>query len=109
MKNNWFKSGEWNALCDVCGFKFKAKDLKDRWDGLKVCNQDWEPRHPQELIRPMPDQIKLPWTRPEPQDQFINFGTIDPSTITCGLTDQYGVADIGTADCAIVGNLPPTL
>lgn len=60
-----------------------------------VCQQDWEMRHPQELIRPIPDQIKLPWTRPEGNDQYI-------SGACTGLTRQ-GIADYGTADCAIVG------
>lgn len=73
-----------------------------------VCKDDWEPRHPQELIKPMPTERPLPWTRPEPSDQFISV-TYDPSTFVCSLTDQYGVADIGAADCAIVGNVPPSL
>src|SRR5882762_1391216 len=109
MKRTWFVSGEWNSICDVCGFKFKEKDLKDRWDGLKVCNKDWEPRHPQELIRPMPTERPLPWTRPEPTDQFLNFGTIDPATFTCSLDGQLCMSDHASADCAIVGNIIPPL
>ena len=72
MRNTWWKSGQFNALCDVCGKKFKSVELKQRWDGLMVCQVDWETRHPQELIRPVQDQNKLPWTRPEPPDQFIS-------------------------------------
>lgn len=72
----------------------KASTLKLRWDGLMVCPQDWEIRHPQELIRPIPDQSKLPWTRPEATDTFV--------TLSGGCTVQtsQGIADIGTADCA---------
>lgn len=36
-----------------------------------VCQEDWEIQHPQERIRPIPDQVKLPWTRPESTDVFI--------------------------------------
>lgn len=95
MKFTWWKSGSWNTICDVCGFKFKANDLKQRWDGLMVCNNDWEIRHPQELIRPIQDQAKLPWTRPEATDSFI-------SGSCTGLTRQ-AVAGLGTAGCMIAG------
>lgn len=93
MKNTWWKSGHWNALCDVCGFKYKDEDLKKRWDGLMVCQKDWETRHPQDMIRPLPDQQKLPWTRPESTDSFV--------PAVCTAEGRQGVADYGTADCAL--------
>lgn len=40
-----------NAICDVCGFKYRASELKLRWDGLRVCAEDFERRHPQEFVR----------------------------------------------------------
>ena len=30
--------GDWNAICDRCGFKFKASELKKTWDNLYVCD-----------------------------------------------------------------------
>lgn len=71
MRFTYFKSGDFNAQCDVCGFKFKGSQLKKRWDGLMVCDEDWEQRHPQELIRPVQDQNRLPWTRPESTNAFV--------------------------------------
>lgn len=65
MKNHLIL-GNWNALCDSCGRKFKATDLKKRWDGLVVCNEDWEQRHPQDLLRVQREQISVPWARPYP-------------------------------------------
>lgn len=108
MKNTWWQSGEWNALCDVCGFKFKNTQLKERWDGLRVCADDWETRHPQEMIRPLPAEKPLPWTRPEgSSDQFI---VVDYTiTLGCTIEGQFSQADTGTADCAIVGNINPSL
>lgn len=97
MRKTWFTSGDWNAICDVCGFKYKASELTERWDGLKVCSKDWETRHPQELIRPIPDQKPLPWTRPESRDITIPFGTFAPP---CTFQSSQGVADQGAADCA---------
>lgn len=103
MKRTWFTSGDWNAICDVCGSKFKASELIQRWDGLMVCQKDWEMRHPQELVRPIPDQQKLPWTRPESTDQFIN--VTFANTGTCSPTGVLCQADYASADCAIVGNI----
>lgn len=57
--------GDWNAICDECGQRFRASQLKQRWDGLRVCPKDWETRHPQEFVRAKPDLQTVPWARPE--------------------------------------------
>jgi hypothetical protein len=69
--STYYKHGSWNAICDICGFKFKAEDLRERWDGLRVCKQDFEFRHPQEKRRPTIDVQSVPWTRPETPDVFL--------------------------------------
>jgi hypothetical protein len=103
LKFTWWDSGSWNTICDVCGFKYKAEQLQKRWDGLMVCKDDWEVRHPQELLHPIVDQNKLPWTRPESTDQFINVNFAN--TDSCSIMGQLGQAGYGTANCAIVGNI----
>lgn len=94
FKKTYFKSGDWNAICDVCGFKYKASQLSKRWDGLMVCAEDFELRHPQDFIRPIKENISVPWTRPRGEDLFIN---------TCSIAGQNAVAGVGTAGCAITG------
>jgi hypothetical protein len=42
-----------NAICDVCGFRYKASELKLRWDKLMVCPDDYELRNAQEFVRAM--------------------------------------------------------
>lgn len=66
-----FLSGQWNAICDVCGQKYKSGQMKKRWDGLMVCPNDWEPRHPQDFLRSVPDHQAVPWSRPQTPDVFI--------------------------------------
>lgn len=101
MSKNWYRSGDWNAICDVCGRKFKASKLKKRWDGYMVCHEDWEIRHPQELIRPIKDLQKLPFTRPRGTDQFISVNqTSSPVCTAAGLLSISGMAIAG---CAISG------
>lgn len=56
--------GAWNAVCDQCGRGFKNYNLYKEWDGLRVCAECLDPRHPQELQRPMPDPRPAAWTRP---------------------------------------------
>lgn len=63
--------GDYNAVCDVCGFEFKASQLRKRWDGYRVCSQDWEQRHPQDFIRGKPERNRVPWARPEGTDTFV--------------------------------------
>ena len=63
--------GDWDAICDSCGRKFKASKLKKRWDGLMVCHQDWEPRQPQDFVRGVSDPQLVPWVRDEATDNFV--------------------------------------
>jgi hypothetical protein len=65
------KLGEWNAICKVCGFKFKSSEMRKRWDGLMVCKEDYETRNPQDFIRAPKEDTSVPWTRPEKPDTFI--------------------------------------
>lgn len=70
MTPGW-QLGKWLVICDRCGFK-KTNDqvAKEPWTGLRVCKDTcWEPRHPQEFVRPRPDEQAVPFTRPEPTDQ----------------------------------------
>ena len=95
MRTTEWKRGSFSVLCDRCGFKYKAEQLKEEYDGLMVCHgpntlQCWEPRHPQEMIRPLPEPAKLPWTRPEPPDVYL---------FSCSTSGRRGVADFGTAYC----------
>lgn len=71
MKNHLIL-GNWNAICDSCGRKYKALDLKRRWDGLMVCREDFEERHPSDFLRVQKEKINVEFSRPYPaQDNYI--------------------------------------
>ena len=36
-----------------------------------VCRHDYEVRHPLDFLRSSQRELSVPWTRPEPADQFI--------------------------------------
>ena len=79
MPSNYFISGQYNVICDVCGFRFKANQIKHRWDGMVVCEQDWEERHPSDLFQAREEQTGVPFTRPEPTDTFVTVSYISES------------------------------
>ncbi len=84
--SNYYKSGDWNVVCPVCGFHYKSGELKRRWDGVMVCRDDWEPRHPLDLIKaPSPEQA-IPWSSPEPDITYLDvtYNTRVESTIPSG-------------------------
>lgn len=74
-------SYDYNAICDGCGRKMKASQLRKRWDGLMMCREDWEPRHPMDFYKTRNDSHKLPWTRPDSNGEDIG-PPLNPETIT---------------------------
>lgn len=90
----YFKAGSWNAVCMVCGFRFKAQELMKRWDGLMVCEKDYELDHPQKYLRVQSDPKPVPFVSPEQEDDVL----------VCTIVTSSGYADLGTADCAKADN-----
>ena len=35
------------GLCDRCAFEYKLSELREEWNGEKVCPDCYEPKHPQ--------------------------------------------------------------
>lgn len=90
----YFAPGNYNVICDRCGFKVKASDTKMEWNGLRVCRRHWEPRHPQEFVRGRTDKQSVPNPRPEGRDLFLK-----PGDVTA---DNFNVT--GTPDTTPAGN-----
>lgn len=71
--------GSW-GICQVCGFKERLNDMMLRWDGLRVCAEDWDPR-PDTMSPPdvYPEGLPRPDAAPQPPDVFV--GTVRPSDL----------------------------
>lgn len=80
--------GDYNSLCDICGFKFKASELKKDWQGLYLCPDDYQARHPQDFLKGVKDNPSIPWSRP------------DTGMTECGPSSVPGQAIPG---CAVPG------
>jgi hypothetical protein len=67
-----FIAGGFYRYCDRCGFERRNYDTKKEWTGLIVCADEcYETRHPQDNVRGVKDQQKVPNPRPEPADYFL--------------------------------------
>lgn len=62
--------GDFYRICDRCGFKKRASETFRTWDGLYVCAEDFETRHPQDFVRGRKDHRSVPDARPEPLDNL---------------------------------------
>lgn len=70
---------QWNVICQVCRAKIKASESLKRWDGLIVCKEDYETRHPLDMPAPRQSEERaLPFTSSEPVDTEI---TITPHAL----------------------------
>jgi hypothetical protein len=92
-KTTW--PGNYKFTCHVCGFWYPSGEIKRRWDGVYVCSKDWEPRHPQTLIkirgeRAFPDVVSKD-ASPDIMVHVCDIRTISP------------YASMGTAGCMRAG------
>ncbi len=61
-----------------------------RWDGLMVCKDDWEPRHPSDFYRPRNDVHKLPFTRSDASDTGLTWlASVASLTVTAAANEGY--------------------
>lgn len=83
-KADFLRIGDYNAICDSCGQKFKFSQLKLRWDGLYCCtvNRCWEIRQPQDYVRGVMDRQAVPISRPDAPPIFIQDITVTESTVS---------------------------
>jgi len=104
MSRGWqYNSGDWIVTCDVCSRQIRASESKKRWDGFIVCPDDFEMRHPQDFLKARKDQVSVPFSRPEPPDQFVTVNYVVGES--CTIMNSIGAADYAASGCARTGVL----
>lgn len=81
-----FRSGVWLVDCQICYKTFYSDQILKRWDGLLVCKEHYETRHPLDFIRP-----------PKNLDNRIPFANKDPMVESASpkyVTDGYFATDL---------------
>lgn len=95
------------VVCDECGFKTRSSQTKMRWDNLRVCLKDWEPRHPQDFVRAKRDQQRVPNARPEQPDVFLEVNQVTEDNLS-GIITPISV-EPGSASILFSGFAPDLL
>lgn len=85
--------GEHWVLCDICNFAIRESQSLKTWNGLVVCPEDFEARHPQDLVRAIKDD-----TSPKG-----NIRSDENVSMSVACTTTAAVAGIAIAGCAITG------
>jgi hypothetical protein len=77
-RSDYFKKGDFNRICERCGFKMKASETRKEWTGQIVCADGcWEARHPQEFVRGRRDRQRVPLPRPDSEPVYL-----EPTDVT---------------------------
>jgi len=91
-----YKPGDWLVICDRCGMKRYASQCRLDWQNLFVCERCFEPRHPQDFVKGVPDDQTVPISRP---DVVSSMGETTVKTaasknaMSIDLTSVTGIAD----------------
>jgi hypothetical protein len=76
IRNGW-RPGDWLYQCQRCGFTKYASQIKQGWTGLRVCSTCWEPRHPQEFVRGVRDDMAVPFANaPADSPTFLELNEV---------------------------------
>lgn len=101
-----YRVGNWKVVCDVCGFTFLNTEVRKRWDGLIVCEQDFERKHPSLTPVRLRESPAPPFVRPEPEDSFIAVCTEEGRTSITGFA-VAGCWVAGYVSKAVFGSYRP--
>jgi hypothetical protein len=67
-------------ICDRSGFRVKAGKLIEDWGGIMVRPEDYDGRHPQELVRGIVERPSEQLS-PEPEDTFLSTNQVSASDL----------------------------
>lgn len=88
--------GDYWMICERTGGKYRRSEMRQEWTGAWVHKSVWNPRHPQDFVKAIPDD---PSVDPARADIFTVIGETtldgdhsrDATTLT--LTSASGLAD----------------
>ena len=96
MSNRYASNKIAIAICDRCGFRYKLKDLREltvktKKINLLVCNECWDPDHPQLQLGMYPVDDPQALRNPRPDTTYVTSGTLaDGSSEEGTRTIQWG-------------------
>ena len=94
-RNPGYIPGDHWVVCDICGFDYRASDMRTQWDGLVVCRKDYSARHPQDFVRAKKEKIVADYPIRPPQ-------LTEENTLATVLDNQPPIAGVAIAGLAVV-------
>uniref|UniRef100_A0A6M3IM08 Uncharacterized protein n=1 Tax=viral metagenome TaxID=1070528 RepID=A0A6M3IM08_9ZZZZ len=88
--------GDYWMSCEICGFDYRASQMRKRWDGLWVCAKDFERRHPQDRIKTTRDRQRVPVASPDGKTDLYSttlLGGVSAGAKTMNVADTSHIAD----------------
>lgn len=71
------RPGDWRVICARSGFRVWASECVKEWTGHYVLRRFVDStRHPQDMVRGVPDVQRVAWTQPEATDVFVAAGEV---------------------------------
>jgi len=101
MPNRFASGPRAIAMCDICGFQFKLKELKTQIVKTKpvndrVCKECWSPDHPQLQLGMYPVDDPQALRNPRRDTTYVTAGVNVNGYTTPGSRDiQWGWAPVG--------------
>jgi len=112
MPNRFASGPRAIAMCDICGFQFKLKELKTQIVKTKpvndrVCKECWSPDHPQLQLGMYPVDDPQALRNPRRDTTYVTAGVNAAGNLTGGSRDiQWGWSPVGGASNFDVGLTP---
>jgi hypothetical protein len=112
MSNRFASGPRAIAMCDICGFQFKLKELRTQIIKTKpvndrVCKECWSPDHPQLQLGMYPVDDPQALRNPRNDTTYVTAGTNSSGNLTGGSRDiQWGWQPVGGASNFDAGLTP---
>lgn len=110
---NRYSSGKFSiAQCDICGFRYKLRDLKElivktKRINMLVCNECWSPDHPQLQLGMYPVYDPQGVRNPRPDNTYYQSGLLADGSLGEGSRIiQWGWNPVGGASSVDSGLTP---
>lgn len=75
MLRQTYRPGDFLRVCERTGFVVYASRTKKEWTGRIVRDRSFEMRQPQDFVRGVIDDQRVPDPRPRPADTFVQIDT----------------------------------
>lgn len=114
MSNRFASAQKVNAICDVCGFRYKLRELrnlfvKGRDTNLKACLECWDKDHPQLKLGmyPVNDPQAIRNPRPDSAELAVS-RDFQYGWNPVGLSDPFNLTNNDLLASGLVGNVTVT-